>query len=218
MIRSAHLGLLLATALFAEQSACQTKDASSSPDAPSSTKNWSLAATAYGYIVPNDRSYVSPVFTADRQWLHLEARYQYEDIHTGSLWVGYNFSVGHKLEFDFTPMCGGVFGETSGIAPGYEMSLTYGPFQLSSEGEQLFTIKDRADNFFYSWNELVYSPTDWLHAGLVSQTTRAYQTPLDIQRGVSIGFSRNKMSFTTYVFNFGWTDPNVVMGLYYKFR
>lgn len=85
MIRSAHLGLLLATALFAEQSACQTKDASSSPDAPSSTKNWSLAATAYGYIVPNDRSCVSPVFTADRQWLHLEARYQYEDIHTGSL-------------------------------------------------------------------------------------------------------------------------------------
>ena len=215
MIRRAHLGLLLATVLFAKESACQTKDASSS-QAPAN--NWSLAATTYGYIVPNDRSYVSPVFTADRQWLHLEGRYNYEDIHTGSLWVGYNFSVGHKLEFDFTPMCGGVFGETSGIAPGYEMTLSYGAFQLYGEGEQLFTIKDRADNFFYSWNELVYSPTDWLHAGLALQTTRAYQTPLDLQRGVSIGFAHKNMDFTTYVFNFGWTDPNVVMGLSYKFK
>jgi hypothetical protein len=217
MIGKAHPVLLLAIVLLASGAVCQTPVASP-PEAPVSAKDrWSLAATAYGYLVPDDRSYLSPVFTADRRWLHLEARYNYEDFKTGSLWVGYNVSIGHKLEFNLTPMLGGVFGDTSGIAPGYEMSLTYGPFELSSEGEQLFTIKSRANDFFYSWNELVYSPTDWLHAGLVSQTTRAYQSPLDIQRGVSIGFSRKKLDFTTYVFNFGWTDPTVVLGLSYKF-
>ena len=41
-----------------------------------------------GYIIPNGTSYVNPVFTADRHWLHLEARYNYENLHTGSLWAG----------------------------------------------------------------------------------------------------------------------------------
>jgi hypothetical protein len=214
----AHHGLLLAVALLAAEAACQTTGTATPQSSRSSAKDWSLAATAYGYIVPDDRSYFSPVFTADRRWLHLEARYNYENFQTGSLWAGYNFTISaHKLVFNITPMIGGVFGDTSGIAPGYEMSVTCGPFELSSEGEQLFTIKSRANDFFYSWNELVYSPTDWIHAGLVAQTTRAYQTPLDIQRGVLLGFARKKVDFTTYVFNFGWTDPTVVMGLSYKF-
>ena len=36
---------------------------------------WAFNLVMDGYIVPNDQSYVSPTFTADRKWLHLEARY-----------------------------------------------------------------------------------------------------------------------------------------------
>ena len=35
---------------------------------------WTFSAFAYTYIVPDDRDYVQPSFTADRAWLHLEAR------------------------------------------------------------------------------------------------------------------------------------------------
>ncbi|HTT24242.1 MAG TPA: hypothetical protein VMG82_35285 [Candidatus Sulfotelmatobacter sp.] len=45
---------------------------------------WSFAAAGYGYITPDDQSYFSPTFRADRKWLHLEARYSYEDRKTGS--------------------------------------------------------------------------------------------------------------------------------------
>jgi hypothetical protein len=69
---------------------------------------------------------MDPIFTADRnERLHLEARYNYENLETGSLWMGYDFSVGHKLVLNATPMLGGVFGRSAGIAPGYEISLTY---------------------------------------------------------------------------------------------
>ena len=61
--------------------------------APGGGRVWSFNVVADGYIVPNDQSYVSPTFTADRNWLHLEARYNYENLRTGSLWVGYNFSA-----------------------------------------------------------------------------------------------------------------------------
>jgi hypothetical protein len=47
-------------------------------------------------------------------WLHLEARYNYENLRTGSVWVGYNFSAGKKLVLDVAPVLGGVFGRTHG--------------------------------------------------------------------------------------------------------
>jgi len=147
----------------------------------------------------------------------LEARYNYESQRTGSLWGGYNLSVGHKIVFDATPMFGIVFGSTPGVAPGYEMSLTYKRIELSSQGEYLIDTKSNTGNFLYSWNELVYSPTDWFHAGLVAQRTRAYQTPLDVQRGLSAGFAYRKLDFTTHVLNFGWTEPTVILALGFKF-
>ena len=66
-------------------------------------KAWFFSGSVYTYIGPDDGSYVQPTFTADRGWLHLEARYNYEALDTGSAWVGDNFS-GEKLAWEFTPM------------------------------------------------------------------------------------------------------------------
>ena len=171
---------------------------------------WSFSLIVDGYVVPHSEFFVSPVFSADRDWLHLEARYNYEDQYTGSLWLGYTFSVGSTLTLDVTPMVGGVFGNTTGFAPGYEVSLSYKKLSLSSSGEFVFDTKKPSNNFFYSWPELVYSPTDWLHLGLAAQRTKTYHTSLDTQRGFLVGFSRKNVHFTTYVFNAGWTDPTFV--------
>lgn len=183
----------------------------------SDPEQWSFSFTAAGYIVPHDRSYASPTFNADRSRLHLEARYNYENQETASLWLGYNISIGKNVIFEATPMLGGVLGKTTGFAPGFGMSLTYKKFELSSEGEYLFDTGDSGSSFFYTWNELTYSPVEWFHTGLVSQRTRAYHTELDVQRGFSLGFSRKKMDFTTYIFNAGWTDPTIVLTLDFNF-
>ena len=174
---------------------------------------WSFAAATYGYLVPDDESYFSATFRADRNWTHLEARYNYEDRKTGSVWVGYNLSFGEKLVLDATPMVGGVFGNTTAVAPGYLVTLSYKKISLYSEGEFVFDAKNSGGNFFYTWNELTYSPTDWFRAGLASQKTRAYQTPLDVQRGVFAGFTYRRLDVSTYVFNVGWTNPTIVLGL-----
>jgi len=57
---------------------------------------------------PNDQSYASPTFSADKRQFHFGARYNYEDQQTGSLWFGYNFEAGDKLLLQATPMIGGV--------------------------------------------------------------------------------------------------------------
>jgi hypothetical protein len=175
-----------------------------------------MSLTADGYAVPHAQFYVSPVIAADRGWLHLEGRYNYENQKTGSFWVGYNFSVGSALALRVTPMVGGVFGDTAGIAPGCEVSLTYKRFELASTQEYVFDTKERSESFFYSWPQLTYSPRDWLHLGIVAQRTKAYHTDLGVQRGVLAGFSHKKVTFTTYVFNAGWTEPTVVLELVYS--
>jgi hypothetical protein len=208
---------LLATASALAQEAVRTPDSKATNTPPvikeADEKAWSFSASASTYIVPDFQEYVQPTFTADRGWLHLEARYNYENLKTGSAWIGYNFSGGKKLEWEFTPMLGGVFGETAGIAPGYKFSATYWKFEFSSEGEWVFDFRDSEGSFFYNWAELSVSPVDWFRFGLVGQRTRAYQTDVDIQRGLLVGFSYKEMNFTTYVFNLDLDEQTWVLSV-----
>jgi hypothetical protein len=178
---------------------------------------WEFNASVYGYFPPEDLHYAQPTVTADRGALHLEARYNYEGLKAGSAWVGWNVGTGDKLRLDATLMAGGVFGDTRGVAPGYELTLSYGRFELYSEGEYIFDTDDSNNNFFYNWAQLGYSPLDWLSVGLVSQRTRAYQTSLDVQRGFFVGFTYKSLSLNVYVFNPGWETPTVVSSLAVSF-
>lgn len=201
----------IALVLLAGETAGQASTTSpSDPSSEPSAKPWSFSGSAYTYLVPDSRTYVNPNFTADHGWLHLETRYNYEAFKAGSAWVGYNYKHGDKLVLAVSPMVGGVFGDLAGIAPGWNLSLSYGRLELSSQNEYVFDLRDRSGNFFYTWSELSYSPLDWFRTGLVTQRTKAYQSDLDIQRGLLAGFSYKKVDFTTYVLNFGWTDPTVV--------
>jgi hypothetical protein len=108
-------------------------------------------------------------------------------------------------------MLGGVIGDTTGIAPGYHGSLSWWKLELYSEGEFLVDTGDSSNSFFYNWSELTLAPTGWLRLGLVTQRTRAYRTDRDIQRGLLVGFSYKKLSFTAYVFNPDESKPTVVL-------
>jgi hypothetical protein len=189
------------------------KEATPALTTPTDEKAWSFSASASTYFVPDDREYVQPTFSANHGWLHLEARYNYENLKTGSAWIGYNFGGGKKLEWKFTPMLGGVFGNTTGIAPGYKLSLIYWKFEFSSEGEFVYDTRNSEDNFTYNWSELSFSPVDWFRFGLVGQRTRVYQTDVDIQRGLLVGFSYKKMDITTYVFNLDQGKPTWVFAV-----
>jgi hypothetical protein len=195
----------------------KAQDVSAPKTDAASQKKWDLSLNMAGYLVPNDRSYASPTLAADRQHLHLEARYNYENQETGSIWAGYNLSAGSNVVLELTPIVGGVYGKSTGIAPGYELGLTWRNLALTSDSEYMFDTRENGSSFLYSWNEISYSPTDWLHAGLVGQRNRAYHTGLDVQRGFSVGIVHKKMDFTVYTFNLGWTDPTIVLNLHLDF-
>jgi hypothetical protein len=177
----------------------------------------SVYASIYAYFPADDRDYLQPTLILDRDWLHLEARYNYEDFDTGSAWAGYNLSGGETLAWEITPMLGVVLGDTRGIAPGYEGSLAWHSLEFYSEGEYVFDRDAKSDRFFYNWSELSLAMTQWLRFGLVTQRTQVYNSERDLQRGLLLGLSFEQLGLTTYVFNPDDSGATIVVAIEWAF-
>ena len=180
---------------------------------------WTFSALVDGYFVPGEQGYADPIATADHGWLHLEGRYNYEDLRTGSAWLGYNFDLSSRnpekqLDLTLTPMIGGVFGRTDGIAPGLEASLTYKKLNFWVSNEYVFDTRTSANNFFYTWPQITYTPVNWLHVGFVAQRTVAIES--DTEYGFLFGLTHKKTEFTSYILSPG-PKPTVVLELGYNF-
>jgi len=172
-------------------------------------KAWEYSFSGWAYFVPDDDDYLQPTVTADHGRLHLEGRYNYEAEDTGSLWAGYNFAGGDELEWEFTPIGGGVFGETDAIGVGYEGWLGWKKLELYSEGE--YVIDDAEGSFFYSWSEASFWPLEWLRFGLAAQRTRAYAAEREIGRGIFAGLYFEPLDVTCYVLDPEADDPTVIL-------
>ena len=175
-------------------------------------KAWDFSPEVNFYFMQDD-FFMLPVIKADKNKLHLEARYNYEDRETFSAWAGYNFTGGNELEYTITPMLGAIVGSSNGIAPGLEFTFTYKSFELYTEAEYLFDTDSGESNFYYQWSEITWSPKDWLWVGISGQRTRLYQTDLAIQRALLIGGSYKSLELTGYVYNLGFDAPFVQLSL-----
>jgi hypothetical protein len=96
----------------------------------------------------------------------------------------------------------GVFGDITGIAPGYSLSLGYEQIEFFTQGEYFFDAGTRSGNFFYSWSELSCAPVTWFRAGIVIDRTKALGSNFEVRRGPLVGFRYKKIDFTTY-----WLSP-----------
>lgn len=204
--------VVMPAAVFAQTPAKPPVAAAPNPPAEDEPA-WEFSVAGYTYFVPDESDYVQPTLTAGRDWLHLEARYNYEALDTGSAWVGYNFSGGETVTWEFTPMLGAVFGATDGVAPGYKGLLGWKKLELYSEGEYVFDAGDSAESFFYNWSELTFAPVESFRFGMVTQRTRVYQTDREIQRGLLVGFSFRKLDLAGYVFNPDDEKPTFVLSV-----
>lgn len=73
------------------------------------------------------------------------------------MWAGYDFSVSDKVTLEVTPMLRAVFGNTTGIAPGCNIVISYKRLELSAQSEYAFNTKDQLASFFYTWDEFTNS-------------------------------------------------------------
>ena len=192
-----------------------TQEAAAPQTLPSVPKepSWAFDVSLSQYFIPDGRDYLQPTVTADRGPLHLEARYNYEALDTASLWAGYNMAFGDELSLELTPMLGAAFGDLYGPTIGYLGTLGWRRLELYSAGEYLFDLEDHDDSYLYSWTQLTVSALEHVQLGLVSQRTRAYESDIDIQRGLLLGLDFEPASLTLNVFNLDRSDPIWIVSL-----
>jgi len=174
---------------------------------------WEFSVAGFYYTLPSDDDVLVAVARADRGSLHLEARYNYEDLRTGSVFAGWTLSAGESLTAALTPMAGMAFGSTTGIIPALEMSLGYAMLDFYAESEYLFDVHEKSGNFFYSWLELGVTPNDLLRVGLTAQRTRIFQSPLELDRGLFAQVTPELGSMSVYAFNLSTDYWFLVVGL-----
>jgi hypothetical protein len=204
------LGAALLAGLVASPASAVAQQGQPAPAA------WSGTFTSYLYLKEED-DFLLPILAADRGSLHLEGRFQYEDLETGSLWAGWTFEAGKDLQLAVTPIAGLVFGRTDGFAPGLELTLSWKSLELYSESEYLFDFGSQENNYFYAWTELSWQALPWLRLGLSAQRTRLYQSELEIERGVFAAVSRGPVELMVYGFNLDGDSPFAIVALGVEF-
>ena len=164
-------------------------------------RDWSFALSAFYIDSAGQDPYPAGTFFADREALHLEVRYNYEDLETASLFFGGTMSVGEDVALTVVPLFGLIGGNTIGVAPGAEVTIEWWRLMFYDEVEYILDAQERTDNFFYAWIEATISPTDWLRTGFVGQRTKLYDTSSDIDKGLLVEAAYRKASLGLHWFN-----------------
>ena len=203
--------------MFNTAFAQQTATGPSHSNADSTYSQWSYAATAFQYFLPDEKNTTLLIATADYNAWHIETRYNYEAAKTASVFGGYQFEAGKKLVLDITPMLGFAVGDVNGIVPGLETSLTWKNFDLYSESEYVFDLEGKENNFFYNWSEAGITAFDKLRVGISLSRTRLFQSDLELQKGIFAQYSFWKLTAGVFYFNPFSSDNYVIASLGIEF-
>lgn len=172
----------------------------------------------YSYIGTGQAGTFVPVahYRTSSKW-YAEARYNYDELNTFSLYAGRTFSGERAITYSITPMLGGMAGASRGGSIGLNTEFDYRGFNFSSQSQYCVSADSRANNYFFSWSELSYQPLKWLYGGVSLQNTHLYQDgPLN-EPGFLIAFTYKQLTFPCYSFNTFDTERYFIVGLNWEF-
>ena len=193
--------VIVALAAPAAAQSSPTASGGQAADQPADQPAWEVRGAAALYVLPDEMNYVQPTLAADHGGWHLETRFNYEDLNAVSGFVGWNLEFGSSVVLEVTPMLGAVVGSTDGIVPAAAADLSWKRLEFYIESEYVIDTDDFDNRFLYHWSEASVWITEQIRAGVVTQRTRVYDTPRDIQRGLILGGSVGRLEGAVYVFN-----------------
>jgi hypothetical protein len=178
-----------------------------------------LGLEQYSFMHAGENNGWSPVahYQTSKKW-YAEARYNYEDFQTFSLYAGKTFSAENDVSYSLTPMIGGMLGRLNGGSLGLNTELSFRKFSFSSQSQYSLSTDNQRSNFFYSWSELSYQPLNWVYTGVAIQHTRFYQANTLMEPGVLLGFSFQHWLFPLYTFNPFSNSPYFVVGMSWEWK
>lgn len=148
-----------------------------------------------------------------KNW-YAEARYNYEDEETFSLYLGRAFTgETNTFNYSIVPMLGGSMGRWKGVSTGLNINVDIDKFFFSSQSQYSRSTNTYGDHFVYDWSEVGYQSLKWLYAGLSLQHTHDRAIGHDIQPGFMVGFTFNRFTIPIYTFEPFNGERNFIVGV-----
>jgi len=169
----------------------------------------------YRVINNNQPSIYMPVmhYQHPKNW-YAEARYNYEDVETFSLYLGRAFTgETNSLNYSIVPMLGGSMGRWQGISTGLNINVDLNNFFFSSQSQYSRSTSAYGDYFVYDWSEVGYQSLKWLYAGLSLQHTHDRTIGHNVQPGFMVGFTFNRFTIPVYTFEPFNATRNFIVGV-----
>jgi hypothetical protein len=163
-----------------------------------------FSAQCYTYLRSQQRPYASPIvqYQSNHSW-YAEARYNYEEYHSFSVYAGRTFSnvrTAKEFSYPITPIAGILEGRLRGISAGLNAELDFKSIYFSTQSQYCISWRDCRKDFFFSWSEIGYRPLKWLAAGLSVQQTNPYHAGSSTEPGLFVSITSGPWSFPLYAF------------------
>jgi len=149
---------------------------------------------------------------------YAEARYNYEDLQTVSLFLGKAFTGDKEFSYSLVPMFGASVGRFTGLSAGLNVDLEYNKFYFSTQSQYSLSTKQPKEYFLYSWSEAGYQPLNWLYAGVSVQQTHDRYTGDQVQPGLLVGFSFSRFTLPVYAFDPLSASPYFIVGVSFQWK
>jgi hypothetical protein len=164
----------------------------------------------------------SPVVATPQFWVYIknfyiEARYNYENLNTASLYFGRSFTIEKKAAIEITPMLGGVVGQTNGISPGFNFRLEYNLFSTSTQCQYTIDLKDIKSSFFWDWTNFYFNFSEHFGIGGAVQILIPQSGDQLYSAGPTLRLSYKKLAAEIYVYNFWERQPTYAVAIEYAF-
>lgn len=148
---------------------------------------------------------------------YLEARYNYEDVKTVSLYFGKSFSVNKKVDFEIIPMLGLVYGEFKGLSPGFNLSFEYKRFHSSTECQYTIDFEDNGNSFFWDWSNFYMRIHENISLGCAIQINKSKKGDNFVYASPALSFEFGSFVIEANTYNLWEKYPLYTLGLEYNF-
>jgi hypothetical protein len=161
----------------------------------------------------NGASMVPILYYATSSNWYGEARYNYDDDRTFSLYGGKTFSKSGTWSYSATPLVGGMVGLMNGGSLGLNLDVDRGKFFLSSQSQYSFSFRDEMNKYFFTWSEIGFKPYKWCYTGVALQQTSMYREAGQWETGYMLGFSAKNWTIPFYVFSVSSQQRYFILGI-----
>lgn len=139
-------------------------------------------------------------YESPRSW-YTEARYNYEDMKTASLYGGKVFKQDGKISWSMIPMGGIVLGNFKGASAGINGKLETGRVFFNVQSQYTRSFSAGANDFYFSWSEAGFQATKKIFVGLSVQHTQLMNSKGGIESGCFTGMTLGNWALSIYSFN-----------------